>query len=643
MSEMKRKVIACATAVIMAFSMVSATAFSAFANDLQAGSLEAQSGDLGTQAVSNAIVYDSVYGVFKGDYALMMKTVTFEVEYKGRTITAFETASDVVHADGAVTVHTSTEYLAEDKQALLPGDPADYELARNSMEGLDIADGFVLVSSKANEKCGVKSVKDGSDIIAPKYDSVSLNQDNGFLGLAWGTDKLAVDFMTTDGKPCGSFEMDVPISSTDPQGARWNASFRFSGDYVEVTAMLSNRDGVQKVVGYAKKGADGQYAKVTDQEAAAQDYQNYRRTGEGLRPPLKMADGTEVKTSVVYQTDQATGEGAYVATVTDTAGSPIVKGDYTLGIAVNNEVGRFQSRSYSNTVKHGNSDLWWAQDKDGNWGAIDSSGAVKVPFRYKSYFDAGASDTDYALVQDGETWKFLNVNKEDADPVSAKSDIVAYEGEAKNSEMADVASSTDWFMDPVKGVFPGTNTLYMDYTISRGLMSGYTDKATGKVTGFAPYDKMTREMVATVIYRMATGKTAETTDYNVTTPFSDAPSGQWYSAAIAWCAENNIVTGYTSGPKKGQFGVGDNVSREQLATMIYRYCTGPAHLYKDAADLGSFPDNGSISPYAKEGVAYCAAKGIVSGYSDSHNFDPFGEAQRCQMAKIIAVTARMVE
>ena len=69
-------------------------------------------------------------------------------------------------------------------------------------------------------------------------------------------------------------------------------------------------------------------------------------------------------------------------------------------------------------------------------------------------------------------------------------------------------------------------------------MSGYEG-----TTLFGPDDPLTRAMAATIIYRMATGATSDTTDNSVGTQFSDVPAGQWYSAAIAWCSENGVVTG----------------------------------------------------------------------------------------------------
>ena len=108
--------------------------------------------------------------------------------------------------------------------------------------------------------------------------------------------------------------------------------------------------------------------------------------------------------------------------------------------------------------------------------------------------------------------------------------------------------------------------------------------------------------------------------------------------------DNGVITGYGKPGDYYAFGPYDNVSREQLATMIFRYCTEVAGQPADTADITSFNDYASIGEWAREGVAYCVANKIVGGYTDgSNNFGPADDALRCQMAKIIAVTARMLE
>ena len=208
-------------------------------------------------------------------------------------------------------------------------------------------------------------------------------------------------------------------------------------------------------------------------------------------------------------------------------------------------------------------------------------------------------------------------------------------GWARRSTFKDLESS-DWYMQTGSGAFPDTQTLYIDYTLAFNLMSGYSASV------FAPDDGVNRAMAATVIYRLATGATAADTDNNVSTAFADVPVGQWYSAAVKWCYDNNVITGYTDGSHR--FGPMDSVTREQLATMISRYCTQVGGQSQVAENVSGFSDGLQISPYARSGVSFCVANGIVGGYTDgSGRFDPQGKATRCQMAKIIAVTAYMLE
>ena len=229
--------------------------------------------------------------------------------------------------------------------------------------------------------------------------------------------------------------------------------------------------------------------------------------------------------------------------------------------------------------------------------------------------------------------------EENPDSKHAKSDLTSYIGKAKAAGFTDL-DENDWCMKAPDGAFPNSNTLYLDYAIGRGLMSGYAG-----TTLFGPNDQLDRGMAATIIYRMATGKTAKTTDNNVGTKFNDVPSGQWYSAAVAWCAENGVVTGYKDDAENltGLFGPGDPVSREQLATMIARYCEQVRGMPSAGTDLSRFPDQGQVNSWAREGVAFCVANGVVSGYTHNGCFGLQDGASRCQMSKIIAVTARMIE
>ena len=230
--------------------------------------------------------------------------------------------------------------------------------------------------------------------------------------------------------------------------------------------------------------------------------------------------------------------------------------------------------------------------------------------------------TSYTLVPQGEGDKPAIVG--------GKSDLATYAGKAKAAGFTDL-DPNGWYLND-GGRFPDSQTLYLDYTIARGLMSGYAG-----TTLFGPDDQLTRGMAATIIYRMATGKTAETTNNNVSTKFSDVPKGAWYAAAVKWCADEGVVTGYSGTDK---FGPEDPITREQLATIIGRYMDKDE---KAGKDVSQFKDKGDISDYAKAGIAYCNANKVMTGIGDTGNFDPQGLATRCQMSKVIAVVARMAE
>ena len=287
--------------------------------------------------------------------------------------------------------------------------------------------------------------------------------------------------------------------------------------------------------------------------------------------------------------------------------------------------------SYANNVNAGSASIAIK-------GAGSFSGSKTIPFQIAAASNAGGSGSS-----SGKSSGASGAASDSGSQIGAsgnagasKSDLKNYAGKAKAAGFKDLKAS-DWYMRVPDGAFPDSQTLYLDYTVGRGLMSGYTGSSSGL---FGPDDDVSRAMAATIIYRMATGKNAGNTDNSVGTQFSDVPSGQWYSAAIAWCSDKGVVTGYEG---TGRFGPDDKVTREQLTAMIARYCQKVGGMASAGSNVSQFKDATAISAWAKAGVAFCAAKGIVSGLGDTGYFQPQGNATRCQMSKIIAVTARMLE
>lgn len=155
----------------------------------------------------------------------------------------------------------------------------------------------------------------------------------------------------------------------------------------------------------------------------------------------------------------------------------------------------------------------------------------------------------------------------------------------------DVPTSA-WFYDSVRNV-------YENY-----IMNGVSP------TLFQPNGTMSRAMVATVLWRLE-GEP----EMDDTSVFTDVPRGQWYTQAITWAYEQGIITGYGS----GRFGPQDNVTRQQLAAMLFRYAK--------TMDL----DGGER---AREAFAWAVAKGHINGTSPT-TLSPTGTATRAQCAAIL--------
>ena len=167
----------------------------------------------------------------------------------------------------------------------------------------------------------------------------------------------------------------------------------------------------------------------------------------------------------------------------------------------------------------------------------------------------------------------------------------------------------DWFYEGVA------------YSYNNGIFKGTT------ATTFDPNAAITRGMLVTVLGRNE-GVSDNSAFENV---FTDVASGEYYAAHIAWAAKNKIVTGYGD----GNFGPNDIITREQMATIMYRYMQ-----YKGLAkneDLSAaltYSDASAIADYAVDGVKYCYLKGIMTG-KEGNNFDPNGSATRAEVATVM--------
>ena len=162
----------------------------------------------------------------------------------------------------------------------------------------------------------------------------------------------------------------------------------------------------------------------------------------------------------------------------------------------------------------------------------------------------------------------------------------------------------------------------IDYCVKNGLFSGTSQ------TEFSPGGSMTRAMLVTVLYRLA-GTPACTAD----NPFRDVDAGKWYAKAVLWAASENIV----SGVGNGCFDPQRNVSREQIAVILYRFAVWRGMEVSGKAILTGFPDHAAVSDYAIAAMAWAVDAGFLSGVGSGSTarLCPKDSATRAQVATIL--------
>ena len=163
--------------------------------------------------------------------------------------------------------------------------------------------------------------------------------------------------------------------------------------------------------------------------------------------------------------------------------------------------------------------------------------------------------------------------------------------------------------------------LGVDYAIANGLMNGV---GSGR---FDPNGSMTRAMLVTVLWRYAGSPVAGTNR------FSDVLSGQWYTQAVAWAAQNGVVNGVGN----GKFDPEGKITREQMAAILYRYASSVGVNTSARGDFSAFPDRGRVSGYATDALSWCVASQIIGGTQENGRvyLDPQGNATRAQVATIL--------
>ena len=181
-------------------------------------------------------------------------------------------------------------------------------------------------------------------------------------------------------------------------------------------------------------------------------------------------------------------------------------------------------------------------------------------------------------------------------------------GDDENKELPFIdVKKGDWYYNAV------------EYTYKNGIISGATD------TEFRPTKNITRGMIVTILWRME-GKPK-------VTGIEDFPdvTGQYYYDAVRWAAKDKIVSGYNS----GKFGPNDNITREQLATILCNYAKYKKQNVNLSTDTSKYKDWYKVTGYARPAMSWAVSTGVITGKYNGTRVDPQGTASRAEAAGMI--------
>lgn len=216
------------------------------------------------------------------------------------------------------------------------------------------------------------------------------------------------------------------------------------------------------------------------------------------------------------------------------------------------------------------------------------------------------------------TCTICGATKTEAIPATGVPDVCPGGPTCPGYAFRDMPAPTDWAHEG------------LDYCIYHGYIAG-----TSAIT-VAPTGVCTRAQLVSILYRIQ-GEPTTVAGYELAklrAPFDDVPRGQWYTDAIWWAK----LTGVVSGTSATTFDPSGEITREQLAVILYNYTKqfAPGSL-TEAGSLAGFPDAGSVSSWARTEMAWAVGNGLISGTGSGGvaYLSPKGSATRAQVAAIL--------
>ena len=173
--------------------------------------------------------------------------------------------------------------------------------------------------------------------------------------------------------------------------------------------------------------------------------------------------------------------------------------------------------------------------------------------------------------------------------------------------------SSHWYYDAVR------------ITNENGIFNGTSE---GK---FTPNGKMTRAML---VQALASADGFNKDDYKYNGQFTDVKSSHWFAPAVQWAYDNEITSGKTA----TTFAPNENITREQLAAMLYRYASYKGMEMANSKEISSFPDADKVATYAVANFEWAYGNGIINGSKsgDKLYLNPRNPATRAECATMFS-------
>ncbi|MDR1135656.1 MAG: S-layer homology domain-containing protein, partial [Clostridiales Family XIII bacterium] len=252
---------------------------------------------------------------------------------------------------------------------------------------------------------------------------------------------------------------------------------------------------------------------------------------------------------------------------------------------------------------------------------------TRTGYRFNGWFTAsrggGPVTTDYVFTEAATIYAHWTGASMSADPGSGTASSSSV---ASSTESSEPSSDSDSGSDlGVGSALPFTDVAIGDWFYD-AVVYAYLNKLVNGTDAnqFSPDLTMTRAMLVTIMYRLEGEPTV-----SGALAFPDVLSGEWYSNAVLWASQNDVVLGYDS----GIFAPNDLVTREQAVAILYRYAKAKGLDVSAAADLSKFADMAKISDYAMDAMKWAVAAGIIQGRTPA-TIVPEGSSTRAEVVTI---------